>query len=186
MFYLKKEERKAVDTINNLTCIRRDQLVKMGLFDSIRRKSMDEILYNFDKLSNNTVQDYFKIEGDIYVSNKTDEVNLDVLTAINVLISFDNITWYGKSKWPYAVSFTRTGNQGITRAFEIIVLKPGEEALVSRVLEDSELNSRLLVIIDEELVEEYKPLNTNKFIRYCLINPVRLYESLDKLKIDLL
>ncbi|GEM_PF-3538295 len=181
MYYLKREEVQAVEIINLFGCIRRDQLLKLNIFKTIRNKSEDDIIARFEKLAQNQTHRYFSIIGDTYISLETNEINKDIIDALDVMLFFDNLQWYKKTSYPFTISFSRVGNMGMVRLFDIIILKPGEEPIVSRVLEGSKVE-RLLIVLDEDIINSYKEITSTAEVWYCFTNPVRVYKNLELAK----
>lgn len=181
MYYLKSEEVQAVNIINLFGCIRRDQLIKLNVLKSLKNKSEEEVFKRFDKLAQNQTQCYFSIIGDTYISLKMQDIDKDILKAIDVMLHFDNLQWYRRTSYPFALSFSRIGNKGMLRMFDIVVLKPGEEAILSRTLEDVKVE-RLLVVLDPEIIDSYKEITSQGDIWYCFTNPVRTFKTLEAAK----
>lgn len=183
MYYLNKEQENAIKVINKLKCIRIDQLMKMNIFKASYVK-LEQKIEAFNKLSYNKTQSYFNIINDTYVAISEESIDYDMLKAIDVMLVFDDVSWYTKSEYPFKLSFSRLATENDepqNKIFDVVILKPSEELILSRTLDSESLNiERIIAVLDKKLINKYKPILTKKPIRYCTTDPVKFYKSLEE------
>lgn len=181
--YINKDENKAIEIINALKCISKSQLIKMvGFKNGIN--TIEEKINMLNKYSYDRNAQQFKIVDEYYLAISQEEVDYDMIKCIDVMLELDikSIKWYSAANYPLKLSFSRkTENQEDTKVFDIAVLNPGEEIIFNKVLSNS-FCERLIIILDKKIINQYKPIITDKKIKYCTLEPIEFHDDLGGIK----
>lgn len=193
-YHVNKEQMRAVEVINKLGCISKDQLIKMNIFKKTKNLTIEDKINIFNKLSYNRNAQQFKIIDDIYyVPVTAEKIDKDMLKCIQVMLTFptQEIKWFAATEYPFKLSFSREkildDGQVDIKTFDIAVLKKGEEIIFNKTLEKS-FCERLILIVDKATAKQYKPIQIinregelKRMLRYCTLNPVQYYNTLEEI-----
>lgn len=186
--YLNKEQEKAIDLINSLKTITKEQLIKTGIFKRTHQATVEQKIMTFNKYSYNRSAAQFKIIDDTYyISVSSTNFDNDMIKCIDVMISFDmkKIKWYAAGEYPFKLSFSKEdideNGDSFVKVYDVAILVQGEEAIFNKVLEKSPCE-RLIVIVDKKNVKKFREIITEKQVKYCTLDDgITYFDSLSEI-----
>lgn len=182
--YVNKEQVKAIEMINKLKCITKEQLKKTGIFKKSYSMSVDDKIAVFNKYSYDRNEKQFNVlENKYYVPVNVSSPDLDAVKCVDVMLSFnkDEIVWYSAAEYPFKLTFAKKSKmkdgEDETRIFDVAVLNKGDEMFITKVIECSPCD-RIILIVNKDKAEQYKEVQTSRKLKYCVIEETDKIEEL--------
>jgi hypothetical protein len=153
-----------------LSAKEKETLAFLREYKTATAAQLKEFVHCSDRLLNKlTRHSMVKTDDDVYYLGHRPE--LAMISALEVLRYFiKDVDWHLRGTYPIYITFYMNG-----KTFDVTVVKPGEEGLISAAVNHIPQIERLIAVVED--TSSIPRITINVPVRYCTVNPVTFYTA---------